>query len=778
MKRVFSSNLKFLLNNQFLLSRLLVCLLISVFASCKEELQPVEVGIIPQPNSIELQSGAFEIDENTVIYTGNSNDEKNIALELTNFFSHQFDLKLTTSNEVQSNCIILKKTSDSGKSGSYKLNVSTQGVVIEGATYQGIFYGVQSLKQLLTPAAKIKKTVLQYTSVDDEPEFGWRGMMLDVSRHFMSKDSVKKVIDILAMHKMNKFHWHLVDGIGWRIDIDKYPELTKKGAWRKVKQDKKPWEDYESTYQNTEGKIYGGYYTKDDIREIVAYASSKYIDVIPEIEMPGHSDAATQCYPELLCENAKSGGVYCAGNDHSYEFLENVLSEVIELFPYEYIHIGGDEVGKSNWLACSLCQKRMKEEDLKGGEELQSYFVKRMEKFIFSKNRKLMGWDEILEGGLPERAAVMSWRGVQGGIEASNAGHDVVMSPGSPCYFDHSQGKSEFEPPSWGGYNNLLKVYDFDPVPEDIKPDMAHHILGGQANLWTEQIPSLAHAQYMMLPRLCALAEALWTKPTQKDKNQFIKKIDEHFDRLSELGYNYAQSSLSPDYNAAYNKETDSFSLELMNELNLHDIRYTVDGTIPDINSNLYSDPILYSKPIALYAQTFRNGVKVGFPLIKQFSTQFSAKCVIDYKYSYNETYSGGGDRALFDNKFAIARGDDPNWQGIKKTDFAITIDLGDVTTLSNISLNFFQHIAATSVMLPTRVTIQVSEGGEKFNEVFDESLETIESRDPIIRLIESKFTERKVGWIKIEGTNRGKLPEWHIRQGDAWVFVDEVSIK
>jgi hexosaminidase len=758
--------------------RFLVSILIVVFASCKEALKPVEVGVIPQPNSIELQSGAFEIDESTVVYTGSSKDEKNMAFELTNFFSNQFDLKLATSNEARSNGIQLKKTNGAGKSGSYELNISSQGVVIEGSTYQGIFYGVQTLKQLLTPSTKIKKPVLQYSSIEDAPEFGWRGMMLDVSRHFMSKDSIKKVIDILAMHKMNKFHWHLVDGIGWRIEIDKYPELTKRGAWRKVKQDKKPWEDYESTYQNGEGEIYGGFYTKADIKEIVAYASSKYIDVIPEIEMPGHSDAATQCYPELLCKDAKGGGVYCAGNDHSYDFLENILSEVIELFPYEYLHIGGDEVGKDSWLNCSLCKGRMKKEGLQDGNELQSYFVKRMEAFIYSKGRKLMGWDEILEGGLPARASVMSWRGMAGGIEASNEGHDVVMSPGSPCYFDHSQGKSEFEPPSWGGYNNLLKVYDFNPVPEDIKPEMAHHILGGQANLWTEQIPTLAHAQYMMLPRISALAEALWTMPSQKDKKLFVKKIDEHFDRLSELGYSYASSSLSPDYNVEYNKGTESFSLELANELNLHEIRYTIDGIMPDMSSTLYTDPIVYSTPIDLYAQAFRNGVKVGFPLMKQFSTQFSAKCGIDYKYPYNESYSGGGDRALFDNKFATARGDDPNWQGIKKTDFNVTIDLGDVTTLSNISLNFFQHIAATSVMLPTNIVIQVSEDGEEYSEVLNKRLETIESRDPIIRLMESKFAEQKVGWIKIEATNRGKLPEWHIRQGDAWVFVDEVSIK
>ncbi|MDP4680303.1 MAG: family 20 glycosylhydrolase [Cyclobacteriaceae bacterium] len=697
---------------------------------------------------------------------------------MADFFSNQFDMKLETSGEVQSNSIQLKKMEEAGKPGSYNLSIDSKGVVIEGSTYQGIFYGVQTLKQLLSPGTKVKNPALQYTAVEDAPQFGWRGMMLDVSRHFMTKDSVKKVIDILAMHKMNKFHWHLVDGIGWRIEIDRYPELTKRGAWRKVKEGKKPWEDYESTYQNGEGEIYGGYYSKADIQEIVAYAATKYIDVIPEIEMPGHSDAATQCYPELLCENAKGGGVYCAGNDHSYEFLENILSEVIELFPYEYFHIGGDEVGKGNWLGCSLCQKRMKEEDLKDGEELQSYFVKRMEIFISSKNRKLMGWDEILEGGLPERAAVMSWRGMEGGIEASNAGHDVVMSPGSPCYFDHSQGRSEFEPPSWGGYNNLLKVYDFNPIPDDIKPEMAHHILGGQANLWTEHVPNLRHVQYMMLPRLSALSEALWTVTSQKSKETFIQKIDVHFDRLEELGYNYATSSLSPDYKVEYNKESNEFNLELTNELNLHEIRYTIDGTLTDMKSTLYTDAIKYSSPISLNAQTFRKGVPVGFALMKQFSTQFSAKCNIDYKFPYNEIYNGGGDRGLFDSKFAIARGDDPNWQGIKKNDFDIKIDLGQVSTLTEIGVNFFQHVAATSVMLPTSIEIKISEDGDEYKTVFAEQIETIEDRDPIIKQIRSSFDGQKVGWIKIVAENRADLPEWHIRKGDAWIFVDEVSIK
>lgn len=759
------------------INKLTVLLLFLIAISCRE-VEPVITGIIPQPSEINYQKGSFAIDGETVIIADSSEEGQRVADELRSFLQINFDLTPNISTEEQNNAIHLKLTKEESKRGSYNLTISKTGILIDAGSYQGIFYGVESLKQMLTPHTALKRPILSYVTIKDTPEFQWRGMMLDVSRHFFPKDSVKKVIDILAMHKMNKMHWHLVDGIGWRVQIDKYPELTKRGAWRRVKENKKPWESYESCYEDSEGEVYGGYYTKNDIREIVAYAAERYIDVIPEIEMPGHSEGALQCYPEYSCDGEGTSGVYCAGNDESFTFLQDIISEVVELFPNEYLHIGGDEVGKEAWLQCDKCRDRMEKEDLHDGEELQSYFVKRMEKFIHSKGKKLIGWDEILEGGLPERATVMSWRGVQGGIEAANAGHDVVMSPGSPCYFDHSQGKSEYEPTSWGGYNSLLKVYDFNPVPEDIASDKRDHILGGQANLWTEQIKTLSHVQYMMLPRICALSEALWTNSNKKDKKAFIKKMDHHFDRLSGKGYNFAGSSMSPYYEVSYNRTTKEFSLTLENELNLFDIRYTLDGSTPSIDSELYVAPILYSSSIELNAQCFRDGEAIGFPLKKMFSTGFGDQCKITYSNEYNDTYNGGGDKALFNSKFAIARGDDPNWQGVSEKDFEVLIDLGGEKELSYIGLNFFQDIGATSVMLPTKVTISISKDGEEFTTILDRALETIESRDPIIKLIDTKFEKQDISFIKISATNRGVLPSWHLRKGGAWIFVDEVLIK
>jgi hexosaminidase len=380
--------------------------------------------------------------------------------------------------------------------------------------------------------------------VVDSPRFRWRGMMLDVSRHFFTKDEVKQMLDAMAMYKLNTFHWHLVDDHGWRIEIKKYPRLTQLGAWRQsvgFGLDPK-----KATAFGPDGR-YGGFYTQSDAREVVAYAEARHITIVPEIEMPGHSCAALMAYPELSCTggpftNDLPGGifdgVFCAGNDASFTFMENVLSEVFAVFPGKYVHIGGDEVLTNNWKACAKCQARMKQENLHHEMELESYFIRRMEKFINAQGRRLIGWSEIREGGLAPSAAIMDWMG--GAVEAANSGHDVVMSPLNDCYFDHYQSKdTNKEPHAIGGYLPLVQVYKFEPMPAGLDTQFRSHILGAQANVWTEYMPSFSHVQYMVFPRLCAMAEVVWSPQNARDWNSFSQRLDTHCKLMTQLGINY-----------------------------------------------------------------------------------------------------------------------------------------------------------------------------------------------------------------------------------------------
>lgn len=428
----------------------------------------------------------------------------------------------------------------------YSLDISPEKVQIKAKSAQGIFHGIQSFRQILAayPDGRIPAW-----SIQDQPRFEWRGMHLDVSRHFFSVDEVKKYIDYLALYKLNTFHWHLTEDQGWRIEIKKYPKLTEIGAWRNGTMVGK--------YDNQEYDAirYGGFYTQDQIREVVAYATERHITVVPEIEMPGHALAALTAYPELSCtggpfEVAKGWGVFddvfCAGNDEVFSFLQDVLDEVLELFPSQYIHIGGDECPKTRWKACEKCQKRIKEEGLKDEHELQSYFIQRIEKYLNAKGRKIIGWDEILEGGLAPNAAVMSWRGTEGGIAAAQEEHFAVMSPGSPCYFDHYQVKdTSTEPHAIGGYNPLSKVYAYEPVPDALSEEEAKYIMGAQANVWTEYMKTFDHVEYMSLPRMAALAEVVWTQPGKKDYPDFLRRLKIQVKILDQMGTNYSKHFLS-----------------------------------------------------------------------------------------------------------------------------------------------------------------------------------------------------------------------------------------
>ena len=516
-----------------------------------------EIVLIPQVRKMTLGSSSFKFGENTGLIVQN-NEQQAIAEQFSNLFSKSagWKLKITTGGAEGSNQVFFKTDDTLGDEG-YLLDVTASKIEIKVAKPAGFFYATQTLRQLLP--AELEGSQKQMNtewlvpaiSISDSPAFKWRGYMLDVSRHFFPKEEVLQMVDYLALHKINSLHLHLLDDQGWRVEIKKYPKLTQVGAWRVDREDK-PWNSRPKQAAG-EKATYGGFYTQADVKEMVAYAQSKFITIIPEIEMPAHVTAALAAYPQYSCSGGPftvlPGGVwpvtdiYCAGNDSTFLFLQDVLSEVIDLFPSKYIHIGGDEATKTEWEKCPKCKKRIKTEGLKNAGELQSYFIKRIEKFINSKQRVLLGWDEILEGGLPPKATVMSWRGIQGGIDAAKQGHDVVMSPVNPCYFDFYQGPKEEEPLAIGGFNPLEKVYEYDPIPKELDAEAAKHILGAQANLWTEYVPNIKHAQYMTFPRIAATAEALWSPKEVKNYDDFYRRIQTFTKRYDQMGINYSKSA-------------------------------------------------------------------------------------------------------------------------------------------------------------------------------------------------------------------------------------------
>ncbi len=521
-------------------------------------LQANDISIVPKPFDMKVREGQFTLTAKTVIVAENK------AKETGGFLAEMLEPATGYKLKVTSNIwaifkpgkIILKVNrrymDELGKEG-YRLKVTKKNIFIEAAAPNGLFYGCQTLRQLLPVQIESKEIIetVEWTvpavEIKDKPRYKWRGMHLDVSRHFFDKEFVKRYIDLIAMHKMNIFHWHLTDDNGWRLEIKQYPKLAEKSAWRVDREDQ-PWRG-RTPPRPGEKATYGGYYTHEDIKEIVAYAGRRHITVVPEIEMPGHTSEVFAAYPELSCRGKElyvqpglywpNVDVFCAGNEQTFEFLQRVIDEVAELFPGPYIHIGGDEAKKTNWQACPKCQARIKAEGLKDEHELQSYFIKRIEKYINSKGKRLIGWDEILEGGLAPSATVMSWRGMKGGIEAAKMGHDVVMTPTDYCYFDYYQGDKEVEPVAIGGYIPLEKVYEFDPRPESLPVDKHKYILGGQANLWTEFISTSEHAEYMVLPRMSALSEVVWSPREHRNWEDFILRMKKLYPRFDCMKVNY-----------------------------------------------------------------------------------------------------------------------------------------------------------------------------------------------------------------------------------------------
>lgn len=584
-----------------------------------------KIALIPVPQEMTIGSDCFLLTRNTGITLDRSNEElKNISNYLNEKIvtATGFILPVEKHGKIEFKLVNDTVLGDEG----YRLKVRHGGIQLMANQSSGIFYGVQTLLQLLPPEIKgkmalignkDKKWMIPCVDITDTPQFPWRGMMLDVSRHWFTKDEVKKFIDELAEYKMNVFHWHLTDDQGWRIEIKSLPRLTEVGAWRAPRVGQ--WWQRERQ-QPGEEATYGGFYTQEDIKEVLAYAAERYVRVIPEIDVPGHSLATLVAYPELACMKAPDAvnvgnkfygedeNTLCVGKEETFAFMEKVLTEVAALFPDEYIHIGGDECYKGFWHKCPRCQARMKAENLKNEDELQSYFIHRMEAILKEKGKKLIGWDEILEGGLAPDATVMSWRGMAGGIKSAKAGHPVVMTPSEHCYLDLWQGEPSVEPDTYS-MCRLKDSYSFNPVPDSVPAEM---VLGGQGNLWAESVPTFHHAEYMAWPRGWAIAEVLWTGPEKADWKKFYPRVEKHFQRAENAGINYARSMYNAIVTPVFT-EDGSLEIRLETEPGDMEIYYTFDNTDPDRFTTRYESPLRVPRNATwLRVSTYRGNQQMG----------------------------------------------------------------------------------------------------------------------------------------------------------------------
>ena len=773
---------------KILFQRLGVFLLV-LAVGCGEESKTIftenDINIVPKPLEMKLNQGAFRFTKDTKLVA--ANDQTQVFEVLQNKFVSAAGWNLGVVNTAPSSNFVQLSTDVSLPEEAYNLKVTENQVIIYASGHNGFLYGLETIRQLLPVAIESKNVVsnmnwdIPNVEIKDSPRFKWRGFMLDVSRHFFDKDYVMETIDQLAFLKMNTLHLHLVDDQGWRIEIKKYPKLTEVGGFR-VDQEDKPW-NARPTPELGKETTYGGFYTQEDIKEIVAYAESRGITVVPEIEMPAHVMSAIAAYPELSCFQkpimVPSGGVwpiteiYCPGKETTFEFLENVLLEVMELFPSRYIHVGGDEATKTNWEKCTDCKKRIQEEGLENVEELQSYFIRRMERFLSSKGRTLLGWDEILEGGLAPGATVMSWRGVKGGLEASEAGHDVVMTPNSHCYFDYYQGDQDAEPLAWGGNLPLSKVYQFDPVVDGMSEEQAKHVLGGQANLWTEYVPTKAQAEYMTYPRLAALAEAVWSSKDNRNWDDFSNRVSSLFQRYGIMGVNYAKSAYQVTTETSVNTENGVISIALKSEFPQADIRFSLDGSDITSASKKYSAPVDIDRTTNIKAQVFKDGEPVGAIFEKTIKYHKAVGKPVTYINKYHDSYKGAEDLGMVNVVRGSKNFHDGQWQGWLDNDMELVIDLESPTELEKISVGALEN-QGSGIYFPIQVEVFLSDDGKTFRSAGSVKREYAANNGSELKDFVIQIGKQTARYIKVKATNLGTAPTG----GGSWMFIDEVVVE
>ncbi|MBI3135398.1 MAG: beta-N-acetylhexosaminidase [Bacteroidetes bacterium] len=737
----------------------------------KAEYQHVDsLFLIPQPIHLEKREGSFKINSETYLtYANELVSEASYFTKIIDSAS-TFSLRQNPDTKINTTEIELKLVNDfpaelqNGE--AYRLIISPEKMQITALTSTGIIRGIQTVRQLFIPAfhSGEKRTAwfLPCLKIEDKPAFEHRGLLLDVCRHFFEKEVIFKYIDALAFYKMNILHLHLTEDQGWRMQIDTYPLLNTISSFRTEK----------------DGNIYGGFYTKEDLKEIVAYASERHIVVIPEIELPGHAQAALAAYPQYSCNSgpitvANDWGVfkeiYCAGNDSTFKFLEDVLTEVMEIFPSEYIHIGGDEAPKFRWEHCDKCQKRMAEEGLKDEHELQSYFIQRIEKFLNANGRKLIGWDEILEGGLSENATVQSWRGMDGGLTAAQQKHYVIMSPTSHCYLDYGLDAID-----------LKKVYSFNPVPENLQPEFYKYILGGEVNMWTEHVPDETDLDAKVFPRLIALAEVLWSGPDTARYDSFYKRIQEHYPILNYFGIKYGTETVPLKIETYVEDQTAYISINK----NLPDLelkyRYRCEGC--DTNLVVYKDPILLDRTSELEVYCYKDGKQYGPAIHQKLSAHLAQFSQVDYYGHWNDWYPAASETALIDGKLGSLNFRDGNWQGFWGKDAHIIINLDKISTISRVTLHFLEYSNAW-IMNPKLVYVNLADltyDGNWYSFPGKAEYKQLETKDGIsISEIVFEFDAISTNAVSVDIFNYGKLPATHEAAGqDAWLFIDEIIVE
>ena len=763
-------------------------------AACGGPKEQTTLDVVPHPNEVYVQDGSFDASAASVYY-GNDLDERSKAA--VNAFAQQ--LFLTRGSEGS----VVEGASDNGivfeldntlAHEAYAIAVSPKKVAVKASGLNGFVYAIQTIKQMLpaevfgnAPAADLDWT-LPCVEIQDAPRFSYRGLHMDVSRHFFTMDEVKKYIDVMEVHKLNTLHWHLTDDQGWRLEIKKYPLLTEVGSIRK-----KTLVGHLFDSEIYDDKEYGRgcYYTQEQVKEILEYAAAKGITVIPEIDLPGHMLAALAAYPELGCTGGPydvwgkwgvADDVLCVGKEETMKFLEDVLAEVCELFPAEYVHIGGDECPKVRWEACPHCQAKIAELGLKDDEKyqaehyLQGYVTARMEEFLQSKGKKLIGWDEILEGELAPNATVMSWRGVAGGLQAVRMGHDAIMTPNTFFYLDYYQSlDKENEPLAIGGYLPVEKCYSYEPTTAGMTDEEKAHILGVQANLWTEYIETADHLFYMLLPRLAALAEVQWCQPEVKDWNRFLDSADDFCAIYDIMGYSYGDH-LFDTRGVCQTGDGVSVILEAQGETPIH---YTLDGSEPTPESPLYTEPVKITQTCTIKARSLRGGQMSGRTFEKSFTAHKAMGRPVDLVTKTHPNYTFNCPDLLTDGLVGEGPYNSGDFAGWYNQPFEVIVDMGGETysevTLSTIVFKY------DWIMNPTSLTVQTSEDGKTFTEIAHMNIECEGQMDDAngCQDYTLAFGETSAKYLKVIAGCCTSLPEWHTGAGHpAFLFVDEVIVK